>query len=216
MKFIKSRKLIFTTVGILVILIIAPIMLTSANKEHIKSKDYLNKELKKIELSNLANDYINIVNEKIKGTKIDNEKLSEIVKNINLVEQDGYISKGYVDDRYEELRSVNFNENNEKVSVTYSYSKNKRQDITDIHYLNKNKNGYINGIHAIYDIKDVGLDSFKVNIGSVSVNDQKNLVEYINELSKDNEIYAMYYKFAQLTRENSKFPDEELKKIPEN
>lgn len=216
MKFIKSRKFIFTTVGILVILIIAPIMLTSANKEHIKSKDYLNKELKKVELSNLANDYINIVNEKIKGTKIDNEKLSEIVKNINLVEQDGYISKGYVDDRYEELRSVNFNENNEKVSVTYSYSKNKRQDITDIHYLNKNKNGYINGIHAIYDIKDVGLDSFKVNIGSVSVNDQKNLVEYINELSKDNEIYAMYYKFAQLTRENSKFPDEELKKIPEN
>lgn len=213
MKFTKKKQLMFTIVGIIVVLIIAPIVFTNSKKENNDK----NKEIEStnIDLNKLQTYYVDLVSKINTEENLSKEQLKEIITNINMVEQDGYIPTMFDDVvPYNDLRSVEFRDGKQRISATYSYVNNKAKDLTSIHYMNSSKNGYLNGVHALYNLYAPDeIYKTKTKIGSVSVQDQMKLVEYINKDSMTKEAYKMYFEYANKVQSKFKWTKEEIDKF---
>ncbi len=210
MKNIKNKTVLFTVVGVLAVGITAPIMLTTSRGESSKVETKKESHSEK-GLTNIENDYSTIVKAQLNGDIVNPNKIKELVSDKKLTNVDGYVSSAFNSGK--NLMSVEFGKEKEKVSV--AYTPNLDGNLVDIHYLNTSKNGYLNGIHAFYDatVASDHRSSFFTKVGSVSVEDQKNLVEYIDESSKNNELFKTYYKFAKIAESSVEFPKEEIAKI---
>lgn len=212
--FIRNKNIIIGTIVVLAILIATPILYTSINNKREDEVVSSNKDI----TFKCQESYIKIASYLEEHGNLSKVELGKLELNKKLVESDGYYYIGslYNDDIDKDLRTISLKEENEGVSLTYLYENNNPKEALSVQYYNTNANGYINGIHSIYN-KDSGDDlSFITDIGTVSAEDQEKLVNYIKTNSKDNEAYKTYFRLAKIIQGSVSFPKEEFEKLDDN
>ena len=209
--FIRNKNTIIGTIVVLAILIATPILYTSINNKGEDEVVSSNKDI----IFKCQESYIKIASYLEEHGNLSKTELGQLELNKKLVESDGYYYIGslYNYDVDKDLRTISLKEENEGVSLTYLYENNKPKEALSVQYYNTNDNGYINGIHSIYN-KDSDEDlSFITDIGTISAEDQEKLVNYIKPNSKDNEAYKTYFRLAKIVQRSVSFPKEEFEKF---
>lgn len=212
--FIRNKNTIIGAIVVLAILIATPILYTSINNKGEDEVVYSNKDI----TFRCQESYIKIASYLEEHGDLSKEELGKLESNKKLVESDGYYYIGslYNNDIDKDLRTISLKEENEGVSLTYLYENNNPKEALSVQYYNTNANGYINGIHSIYN-KDSDEDlSFITDIGTISAEDQEKLVNYIKPNSKDNEAYKTYFRLAKIVQRSVSFPKEEFEKFDDN
>ena len=212
--FIRNKNTIIGTIVVLAIVIATPILYISINNKREDEEVYSNKEI----IFKCKESYIKIGSYLEEHGDLSKLELGQLESNKKLVESDGYYYIGslYNDDMDKDLRTISLNEENEGVSLTYLYENNNPKEALSVQYYNTNDNGYINGIHSIYNKDSDESLSFITNIGTISAEDQEKLVNYIKPNSKDNEAYKTYFRLAKIVQRSVSFPKEEFEKFDDN
>ena len=215
MAFNKSKKIMITTIIFFIIIIASPVIYTNLNKNDTKNKEVPTQTANKKISFRYQESYVKIASYLGKNGDLSKEELAKLEPNQKLVESDGYYYIGslYNDDEYKDMRTINLEEKNEGVSLTYLYENDKPKEALAVQYYNANKNGYLNGIHSFFNKDSDKSLSFITRIGTISAEYQEKLVNYIKADSKDKEEYKTYFKLAKIVQRSVSFPKEEFEKF---
>lgn len=215
MEFSKSKKIIITAIIFLVIIIASPVIYTNMNKNNTKDEEVHTETANKKITFKYQEPYMRIASYLEKNGDLSKEELAKLEPDKKLVESDGYYYIGslYNDDEYKDIRTINLEEKNEGVSLTYLYENDKPKEALAAQYYNANKNGYLNGIHSFFNKDSDESLSFITRIGTISAEDQEKLVNYIKVDSKNKEEYKTYFRLSQIVQRSVSFPKEEFEKF---
>lgn len=215
MEFNKSKKIMITAIIFLVIIVASPVIYTNMNNNNTKNKEVPTETTNKKINFKSQKSYVKISSYLQKNGDLSKEELAKLEPNKKLVESDGYyyIGSVYNGDKYKDLRTINLEEKNEGVSLTYFYENDKPKEALSVQYYNANKNGYLNGIHSFYNKDSDESLRFITRIGTISAEDQKKLVNYIKVDSKNKEEYKTYFRLAKIVQRSVPFPKEEFEKL---
>lgn len=215
MEFNKSKKIMITAIIFLIIIVASPVIYTNMNNNNTKNKEVPTETTNKKITFKSQESYVKISSYLQKNGDLSKEELAKLEPNKKLVESDGYyyIGSVYNGDKYKDLRTINLEEKNEGVSLTYFYENDKPKEALSVQYYNANKNGYLNGIHSFYNKDSDELLRFITRIGTISAEDQEKLVNHIKVDSKNKEEYKTYFKLAKIVQRSVSFPKEEFEKF---
>ena len=200
-KFIKSKNMIFTGIGLILIISISLLGLTSAVDDESK-------------FTRLQKSYIDVVTRVMNGEDLSKNQIMDIVSYIKPVEIDRPIKEVSGEFYNSELESINFISGKETLSVSYNKKNYGTNNLNSIHYVNEETKGYSNGIYLSYS--PIMTDKFSIKIGVNSVINQENAVNDAIRNKSYNKLYEKYYKVASYMESKSIIYTNDVKRIINN